>query len=353
SRSASRRASVEVGRRPSTGSRPRDQRLAVIETNPASTANPVRKNTIAPARSPDCGGASGSTKVKYVNETTAPIRLAGTSTTICSQAVQRRSPARITESLPKRNFHRRDRFPLEMIGSSPLRKGDERLLTGGGRFLDDLARDGLLHLGVVRSAEAHARIVAVVTDAARRLPGVVLAWSAADLGKVAPNVPTPSGGSQKGRAWAQPVLARDVVRHVGEPVAIVVAESFAQLADALDAVTIEYVPLPPLATAEASLASAERLHEGWPDNTPIVTRGAVGDPESAMAGAHLVVRERLRHPRLSAAPIETRGVVAYRDPDKGTLVVSSSTQSPYTLRDVVAAALGLPVAGDRVAVPDA
>ena len=239
-----------------------------------------------------------------------------------------------------------------MIGASPRRKGDERLLTGSGRFLDDLARDGLLHLGVVRSAEAHARLVAVATDAARRLPGVVLAWSAADLGAIAPNVPSAYGGSQKGRPWAQPVLARDVVRHVGEPVAVVVAESLALLADALDAVTVEYAPLPPLATAEASLASAARLHEGWPDNTAIVARGSVGDAESAMAGAHLVVRERLRHPRLSAAPIETRGAVAYRDRDTGALVVSSSTQSPYTLRDVVAAALGLPVEDVRVVIPD-
>ena len=205
---------------------------------------------------------------------------------------------------------------------------------------------------MVRSAEAHARLVSVATDAARRLPGVVLAWTAADLGKVAPNVPTAYGGSQKGRPWAQPVLARDVVRHVGEPVAIVVAESLAQLADALDAVAVEYAPLPPLATAEASLASAARVHEGWPDNTAIVTRGAVGDAESAMAGAHLVVRERLRHPRLSAAPIETRGAVAYREREGGALVVSSSTQSPYTLRDVVAAALGLPVEEVRVVVPD-
>src|SRR5262249_45565806 len=147
--------------------------------------------------------------------------------------------------------------------------------------------------------------------------------------------------------------ARDVVRHVGEPVAVVVAESLTLLADALDAVQVQYAPLPPLATAEASLASGTRLHEGWPDNTAIVARGTVGDAGSAMAGgAPLVVRERLRHPRLSAAPLETRGAVAYRERDSGTLVVSSSTQSPYTLRDVVAAALGLPVEEVRVVVPD-
>src|SRR5262249_44237230 len=239
-----------------------------------------------------------------------------------------------------------------MIGSSPRRKEDQRLLTGHGRFVDDLARDGTLHLGVVRSTEAHARITKVSTAAARALPGVALAWSAAELGAIAANMPTAYGGTQKGRGWAQPVLARDVVRHVGEPVAVVVAESAYQLADALDAVTVAYEPLPVLPTAESSLASGARLHEGWPDNTAIVARGAVGDPERALASAHLVVRERLRHPRLSAAPIETRGVLAYRDRSSGVLVVSSSTQSPYTLRDVVAAALGLPVEEVRVVVPD-
>src|SRR6266566_2953948 len=239
-----------------------------------------------------------------------------------------------------------------MIGASPRRKEDQRLLTGHGRFVDDLTRDGVVRLGVVRSAESYARLTKVVTAGARALPGVVLAWSAADLGEIAPNMPTAYGGTQKGRAWAQPVLARDVVRHVGEPVAVVVAESAYQLADALDAVTVEYERLPSLPTAEAALASSARVHEGWPDNTAVVARGAVGDPERAMAGAHLVIRERMRHPRLSAVPIETRGVFAYRDRAAGTLVVSSSTQSPYTLRDVVAAALGLPVEEVRVIVPD-
>jgi aerobic carbon-monoxide dehydrogenase large subunit len=239
-----------------------------------------------------------------------------------------------------------------MIGSSPRRKEDQRLLTGGGRFVDDLTRDGALHLGVVRSAESYARLTKVVTAGARVMPGVVLAWSAADLGEITPNMPTAYGGTQKGRAWAQPVLARDLVRHVGEPIAVVVAESAYQLADALDAVTVEYERLPSLSTAQASLASSARVHEGWPDNTAVVARGAVGDPERAMAGAHLVIRERMHHPRLSAAPIETRGVFAYRDGSSGALVVSSSTQSPYTLRDVVAAALGLPVEEVRVIVPD-
>jgi len=239
-----------------------------------------------------------------------------------------------------------------MIGTSPRRKEDQRLLSGGGRFVDDLTRAGLLHLGVVRSAEAHARIVKVGLDRARKAPGVVAAWSAADLDGVAPYMPTAYGGSQKGRTWSQPVLARELVRFVGEAVAVVVAESPYALADGLEAVTVDYQRLPALATAESALGSATRLHDGWSDNTAIVAKGAVGDVEAAMTGAHLVVHEKLRHPRLSAAPIETRGAFAYKEGESGALVVSSSTQSPYTLRDAVAAALKLPVESVRVVVPD-
>src|SRR5262245_2822130 len=159
-----------------------------------------------------------------------------------------------------------------MIGTSPRRKEDQRLLTGGGRFVDDLRREGALQLGVVRSAESYARLTKVATATARTMPGVVLVWSAADLGEIAPVMPTAYGGTQKGRGWAQPVLARDVVRHVGEPVAIVVAETAYQLADALQVVTVEYERLSPLPAAEAALAASARVHEGWPDNTAVVAK---------------------------------------------------------------------------------
>src|SRR5438552_5261493 len=145
----------------------------------------------------------------------------------------------------------RGRFP-HMIGTSPRRKEDQRLLLGGGRFVDDLTRAGLLHLGVVRSAEAHARIVKVGLDRARKAPGVVAAWSAADLDGVAPYMPTAYGGSQKGRTWSQPVLARELVRFVGEALAVVVAESPYALADGLEAVTGDHQRLPAPAPAEAA-----------------------------------------------------------------------------------------------------
>src|SRR5262249_8509618 len=97
---------------------------------------------------------------------------------------------------------------------------------------------------------------------------------------------------------------------------------------------------------------AARVHEAWPDNAAVVARGAVGEPKTALAGADVVVRETIRHPRLAGTPIEPRGVLAYRDGDSGALVVVSSTQNPYRVREVVAAVLQLPAEQVRVIIPD-
>ena len=240
-----------------------------------------------------------------------------------------------------------------LIGTSPRRKEDRRLLVGAGRYLDDLAREGLLHLGVVRSLHAHARVLKVDTREALALPGVVAAWSAADLPEAARPILAGSEGAHKGRPFAAPVLAGDVVRYVGEPVAAVVADDPYRLADALDRVIVSYEPLPALVTPEDALASATRLHEGWPDNAAAVARGALGDAERALAEAEVVVSERgLRHSRLAAVFIETRGALAYRDRDSGKLVLWSSTQNPYSVRDAVARILGLPAEEVRVLTPD-
>src|SRR5437660_3183043 len=200
-----------------------------------------------------------------------------------------------------------------MIGASPPRKEDRRLLTGAGRYVDDLTRDGMLHLGVVRSAEAHARITKLALDEARALPGVVAAWSAAELPEAARAMPGAYGAGKTGRPWGQPILAKDVVRYVGEPVAVVVAESAYRVADALELAQVGYEPLPALATVEAALASTTRVHDGWPDNAALTVRGAVGDAERALATADVVVHEKLRHLRLAAVPIETRADRVFPD----------------------------------------
>src|SRR6059036_4149060 len=207
-----------------------------------------------------------------------------------------------------------------MIGASPRRKEDRRLLVGVGRFVDDLAREGLLHLAVVRSVQAHARIAKIALAEARALRGVVAAWSAADLPETARPMPSAYGAVRKGRPWSQPILARDRVRYVGEPVAVLVAESAYRVADALELAQVGYEPLPALATVEAALASTTRVHDGWPDNAALTVRGAVGDAERALATADVVVHERLKHPRLAAVPIErARVAVAIREDDSGAL----------------------------------
>jgi carbon-monoxide dehydrogenase large subunit len=242
--------------------------------------------------------------------------------------------------------------PRGPIGASPRRREDRPLLTGAGRFLDDLRRPGLLHLGVVRSVHARARLVKIELAEALTRPGVVAAFRAEDLPEVAAPIPTPYGKVEHARPAARPVLAGDVVRYVGEPVAVVVADDPYRLADGLEAVSVEYDVLPPVADLEAARRGPARVHDGWPDNVAVVARGAVGEAERAVAGADLVVGERFRHARLSGVPIEPRGVLAYRDEESGALVVWSSTQNPYLVRDAVAHVLGLDAEGVRVRAPD-
>lgn len=239
-----------------------------------------------------------------------------------------------------------------MIGTSPRRKEDRRLLLGGGRFVDDLTRPGLVHLAVVRSREPHARLVRIAKDAARAVPGVVAVWTGADLDGVAPAIPAAYGGSFKGRPFAEPILARHVVRYVGEVIGVVIAADAGGLADALELVTVDYAPLPPLLSPGDALHAPTRLHDGWPDNAALVARGAVGDVDQGLAAADLVVHERFRHPRLSGMAMETRGALAFPDRESGELVVYASHQNPYRLRDAIAAVLGLPSEQVRVVMPD-
>jgi len=239
-----------------------------------------------------------------------------------------------------------------MLGASPRRKEDVRLLTGAGRFVDDVVRPGAAHLGVVRAVHAHARLRAVDLAAARARPGVLAAWSAADLPEVGAALAAAWGGTHKGRPFAVPILAREQVRYVGEAVAVVVAETPVQLADALEAVRVEYEPLPALASVETATTSTTRVHEGWADNTTLPVSARVGDAEAGFARAEVIVGGRFRHPRLAAVPIETRGAIAWREAETGALVIWASIQNPYRLRDATAAALALPAESIRVLVPD-
>ena len=240
-----------------------------------------------------------------------------------------------------------------LVGASPKRKEDGRFVAGRGRYLDDVRVEGLLHLAVVRSPHAHARVAGVDGAAARACDGVIAVLTLADLPELAAATVPPLVPEPRGRPYVHPVLAGARVRHVGEPVAVVVATSPYAAADGVERVAVAYHPLPAaVSPAAASAAGAPRVNETWPDNLASVTTGAKGQPAEALARAPVVVAARLAYPRVAGMPLETRGVLAAPDPIGGGLTVWTSTQVPFAVRSAIAPVVGLAEERIRVLVPD-
>ena len=164
-----------------------------------------------------------------------------------------------------------------LVGASPKRKEDGRFVVGGGRYLDDVRVAGLLHLALVRSPHAHARVRAIDAAAARAVPGVVVVLTLDDLPELATATVPPLVPEPKGRPYVHPVLAGARVRHVGEPVGVVVASDPYAAADGVERVIVTYDPLPAATSAAAAIApGAPRVNEAWPDNLASVTASAKG-----------------------------------------------------------------------------
>ena len=238
-----------------------------------------------------------------------------------------------------------------VFGLSLKRREDLHLLKGAGRYLDDITRPGLVHLGVVRSPHAHAWILGIDGHTAMALAGVLGVFGPAELPEVARPIPLHMMFRQQFRHFEHPALARGKARYVGEPVAVVVADEAYRVRDALEAVRVEYEPLPAITSTVEALKSTARVHDEWPDNIAGVSTDGVGDLERGMAAADLVIAHELRHPRNAGMPIEPRGVLAYDD-DGGVLVVYSSTQTTYIVREAISAVLGIDVERIRVIAPE-
>ena len=238
------------------------------------------------------------------------------------------------------------------LGRSILRKEDRRFVTGAGRYLDDLRLPDMLHAAIVRSPHAHARIVDVDPAPARAMPGVVAVLSGADLPEceaaIPPFIPSPNL-----RRYPHPAIAREVARHAGEAVAVVLADDRYRAADAALAVSVRYEVLPAAVDIDAALApGAPRVFAEWPDNVAGPSRGEVGSVEAGFAEAQVVVEARLTFPRVAPVPLEPRGVVAWPSAHDGRLTVWSSTQVPYAVRSAIAGALGLAEETVRILAPD-
>jgi CO/xanthine dehydrogenase Mo-binding subunit len=240
----------------------------------------------------------------------------------------------------------------KFIGQSLLRREDRPLVTGKGLYAGDVSLPGLLHVAVVRSIYPHARIDGIQLDPARRSPGVVGAFAMADLPEIksALNDPVPPGLEGHPR----PVLAGDKARYVGEPIAIVVADTQANARDAADAVDIDYTPLEGVGDVEsAQRPGAGILHEDLGTNVVGHVQRGFGDIESAFNSQEaVIVRGTFRFGRVMGGYMEPRATAATVDPESGRLTLWTSTQWVYGVRDRIATILGLEKDRVHVLAPD-
>jgi carbon-monoxide dehydrogenase large subunit len=228
-----------------------------------------------------------------------------------------------------------------LIGSPIERLEDLRFVRGRGEYVDDLTRVGLLHAAVLRSSIAHGRIRSVDVDAARMLPHVHCVFTAADIGNPVPIIPMRLHPLPELQPFEQPVMAHDKVRYVGEPIAVVLAESAAIAEDALAAITVDIEPLP--AVTGCALNDA-RLFDAHPTNLALTYKAVKGDAAAAFADAPYTRRETFAVQRHTALPMEPRGVMAEWDAARGRLTVWGAAKVPFFNRRILARQIGLPEA---------
>jgi len=235
-------------------------------------------------------------------------------------------------------------------GARIARVEDTRLLTGHGTFVDDIQRPGMLHACFVRSEFAHATIRAIDTTAALAMPGVRAVFTAADLNPLAKEAWHAVAGKDVPDT-PRPPLADGAVKFVGDPVALVIAESRYLAEDAVEHVVVDYEPLPALADFTKAGTGAPAVHQAYPDN---IAGGMAGMPpdEEVFANAPYTVNAHIYQQMYVPVPIETRGLVVEWEKSSGELTMWASTQTPHELRAFCARLLGLPAQKVRVIVRD-
>ena len=249
-----------------------------------------------------------------------------------------------------------DDRPTSVLGTRMLRKEDPALLTGEARYTNDLTVPGALHLAVLRSPYAHARIRSVDVSAAAAHPGVVAAYSGADL--------MPTWGAPMPNAWAVTAdmknpahypLAATKANYVGDGVACVLATSEAVARDALELIDVQYEPLPAVVDLEDALSDRVVIHDDLGTNAsytwPLLIEGEAGQVQKAFDSAAYTVSERYVQQRLIPMAMEPRAIVAVPQPFGGDMTLYSATQIPHILKVMVALTLGIPEHQMRVVAP--
>jgi carbon-monoxide dehydrogenase large subunit len=237
------------------------------------------------------------------------------------------------------------------VGQAIRRKEDPRLITGRAQYVDDFVVHGMLYMAVVRSTEAHAKIVSIDGSEALAQPGITAFVTGEDMSDLLAPLPM---------AWAPPgvemktperwPLARGEVKHVGDAVAMVIGEDKYGVVDAAQLVRVEYESLPVVVDVEEALKDEILVHESLGTNKTHEWSMGGGDVDQAIAEADVVIERRIVNHRTSGAAIEPRGVIAeYR---QGSLTVWSSTQVPHLLRLFFAVQMGIPEDHVRVIAPE-
>ena len=249
------------------------------------------------------------------------------------------------------------------LGASIKTKEAPALLRGETQFVGDLSLPKQLHAAVLRSEYAHALIKSIDTSAAAAMPGVVRIFTAADTGALMPlpvvwvpqdvqsHFPPHPSGIVPG---SQPVLAKDRVRYVGEQIAVIVAETRQQAFDALDAIKVEYEPLPTVVDAESALKDgAPQLHEAAPNN--LLALAAYGNQavvDEAISKSEVVIKQRFNNQRMMANTVETRGCMANYDAKTGEYTLWTNVQPLYPVRLLISQyVLGIPYNKLRIIAP--
>jgi aerobic carbon-monoxide dehydrogenase large subunit len=237
------------------------------------------------------------------------------------------------------------------VGRALRRKEDPRLITGRGRYVDDLHLPGTLWAAFVRSPEAHAKIASIDADAARARPGVHAVFTGQDLTDLAGPLP---------QAWVPPgitvnnpdhwPLAKDAVKHVGDPVAMVIGTDRYSVIDATEDVIVEYEPLPVVTDPEKALEGAPYVHEQFGTNQVHEWSLGGGDLDQGFADADVVVERRVVNHRTAGGAIEPRGVLA--DYRAGSLTIWSATQVPHFIRLFLSILLGMSEERVRAIAPE-
>jgi aerobic carbon-monoxide dehydrogenase large subunit len=234
-----------------------------------------------------------------------------------------------------------DRKAAALIGQPVMRAEDSRFVTGASSFVDDMKRPGMLHAVVLRSSVAHGRIRAIDAAAVRGMDGVHAVITAADIGDPIPIIPLRLANLPEFKNYLQPVIAKDKVRYVGEPIAVVVADSRALAEDALENIQVDIETLPAAPDRHVAVDAGSLLFEETGSNRSVRYEVAVGNADAVFAKAEYTRRESFRCHRLTGLPMETRGLLAEWNAANRRLTVFGACKVLYFNRRALAPMLGL------------